>query len=133
MRKVVLSASVKMEEEIAQWLAYWNAQSDVVVIDYPERIAMEDFLQEYRNVFCAYFDHLDEADVLFVVNGTKEGVKGYIGAGMFSEIAYVVSQIARGTQKYVFLAHPPAAGLFCSDELDLWMQLGWVKVFALSS
>lgn len=129
MKKFVLSGSVKMASEIEKWRGYWQAQSEVQILDFPSAISPEGFLQEYSKVFREYFSHLDETHVLFVVNGEKDGIKGYIGAGMLSEIAYVVSRIARGEKQEVILAHPPAFQLFCSDEIDLWIKLGWVRVF----
>lgn len=118
-----------MGDVIATWLRYWESRRDVTIIDYPKRIIERSFLVGYEQVFRDYFAHLDEADVLFVVNVKKGDVSGYIGAAMFSEIAYVVSQVARGSEKRVILAEQPASNLFCSDELGLWMTLGWVTVF----
>lgn len=129
MKKLVLSGSVKMASEIEEWRGYWQSQSAIQILDYPLAISSEGFLQEYSQVFQKYFSHLDETDMLFVVNGEKNGVKGYIGAGMFSEIAYVVSRIARGEKQEVILANSPASQLFCSDEIDLWIRLGWVRIF----
>lgn len=118
-----------MASEIEEWRGYWQSQSAIQILDYPLAISSEGFLQEYSQVFQKYFSHLDETDMLFVVNGEKNGVKGYIGAGMFSEIAYVVSRIARGEKQEVILANSPASQLFCSDEIDLWIRLGWVRIF----
>lgn len=118
-----------MRDEIEKWVMYWKNQPGVELLDFPEEIGRENFLIDYAEVFCKYFAHLDDVDVLFVANGKKGEVQGYIGAGMFSEIAYVISHIARGGKKRVVFAHQPAEKLFCSDELRLWMELGWTTVF----
>lgn len=58
-----------------------------------------------------YYELIRAAEAVLIINATKHGVAGYIGANTFLEIGF-----AHVLDKKLFLINPPAPGNY-SDEL----------------
>ena len=85
-------------------------------------------VEEYPQVHSEFFRALNKAEVYLVVNLEKHGIPGYIGAGVFLEIGYVVTNNVLGKSNIkVVLVNLPHSNC-AQDELDLWYKLGWYEV-----
>lgn len=128
--KVVIAGSASLQPAIEQWMRYWNGREDVLVTNYPKPIDQSRFLELYPDVHKDFFLSLNDADILFVANEEKNGIDGYIGAETFAEIVYViVLNLTQGKNIQVILAKLPSDKIQASHEIQLWLKLGWLKVF----
>ncbi len=128
--KIVICGSVDFTPEIAAAAAVLStAGHSVEVPRLTQRImageiSYADFLQEKQangdGIFRAaepgslirrYYDLIKEADAVLILNATKKGVDGYIGANTFLEIGF-----AHVLNKQLYLLNPWAPGTY-NDEL----------------
>ena len=129
MKKVVISGSVKNQDQIQKWVKYWEEKDGYMVLDYPKLIPAEDFEEKYPDVYKDFFKNILEADVLFVANYEKNGIKGYIGPGVFAEINFVlVQKIIHNKDIKIVLAHNPSKEIQPYEEISLWIKLGWINI-----
>lgn len=128
MKKLVICASASFEKEI---VTYKNKLEKLgyEVIKYPTKIK-GDIVSGYKNEFSCHYNAIDETDAIIVLNLEKKGVKGYIGAGVFAEMAFAIglNRVFNKKIKVYYLNELPDS-LPYSDELNLWKKLGWIKQF----
>jgi hypothetical protein len=125
--KVVIAASSSLQEEIQKWVTYWT-QKCFTVSNYPKLIPKENFEELYPKVHREFFQSIVEADILFVANGIKKGVTGYIGAETFAELAFGLAQkLLHSSNIRLVLANMPDKKVTCYEEIVLWRKLGWVE------
>ncbi|PCI24149.1 hypothetical protein COB57_05555 [Candidatus Peregrinibacteria bacterium] len=126
MKKIVISASAKLELAISKWRKI--LKKDFEVIAYPEQIS-GDLHQEYPAVHADFYKSLFQTDVLFVLNEDKGGQKNYIGPSVFAEIAFVIglNQTSKKQVK-ILCMNPLPEDLAYSEELLLWRDLGWIEI-----
>lgn len=128
--KVVIAGSASLQDEIQKWIQYWNSKEGYEVLNYPRAIPQDDFEKSYPEVHTQFFNDISEADVLFIANGKKKGIDGYIGAETFAELGFGLAQkIVYGRNIKLLLARMPAKEVACYDEIVLWLKLGWVELF----
>lgn len=129
MKKVVIAGSASLVDGNEKWVEYWNQQEDCTVTDYPLPIPKDRFLNEYPSVFQNFFLHLQDTDILFVANEEKGGIPGYIGAEVFGEILFAVALNRTGQRKIeIILANMPSNTVQAYEELQLWLDLKWIKL-----
>jgi hypothetical protein len=129
-KKVVIAGSVTLQDKVQYWINYWEKKS-CDVIDYPMGIQDTSFLKEYPQVYKTFFDNITKTDILFVMNEDKNGIKGYLGAESFAEMAFAVVQnqlFAKDIE--IILLKMPVKEVPSYDEIILWLQLGWIKIFS---
>ena len=133
-KKVVIAGSASLKKEMQKWVDFWEAKSDHEVIDYPNPIDKSKILTEYPKVHQEFFRNLTRADLVFVANEDKGGVRGYIGAETFAELAFAVAQnLVYGKNIEIILAKMPSEKVQSFEEVNLWLRLGWIRVFKESS
>lgn len=82
----------------------------------------------YRNEFTDHYKAINRADAIIALNLEKKGIKGYVGAGVFAEIAFAVGLNRVFDKKIdVYYLNELPDSLPYSDELNLWKKLGWIK------
>lgn len=100
------------------------------VIKYPVKIK-DNFLVSYKKEFSDHYAAISKADILLVLNLEKKGVPGYIGSGVFAEMAFAIGlNRALGKKIKVCYLNPIPKNLPYSDELKLWQESGWIKLFS---
>lgn len=128
MKKLVIAASAKFQEEIKKWKEYFEKEGDKV-INYPKKINQENE-EEYKNAHTKFFQSLNETDILFVLNENKNGIEGYIGAETFAELSYtMVQNTVNGANKKVYLLKMPSKEVACYMEIKNFIKLGWIEIF----
>lgn len=128
-KKLVICASASFEKEIIYWKNKLERQG-FKVIKYPQAIK-GNLLKNYQKEFSEHYRAIAQADVLFILNLEKKGISGYIGPGVYAEIAFTLG-INKTLNKHIevyYLNHIPNNLLPYSDELDLWRELGWTQIF----
>ena len=128
-KKIVICASVSFEDEIVKWKDKLEAKG-FEVIKYPIKIK-EDLLTGYDREFSEHYEAITKSDILLALNFDKKGISGYIGAGVFAEMAFALG-LNRAFDKQIEVCYVnllPEDGLPYSDELNLWQELGWIRQF----
>lgn len=127
--KLVICASASFENEIIEWKNKLE-KSGYEVIKYPSKIK-NNFLVNYKKEFSEHYDAISKADVLLALNLEKKGIPGYIGSGVFAEMAFAIglNRILDKKIEVYYLNLIPEKILPYSDELKLWQELGWIKLF----
>ncbi len=128
MKMVVIAGSAKLQEEIKEWMRYWE-KKNYVVLNYPRSIPQKVFKKTYPSVHKKFFIDLLKADVLFVANERKNNRAGYIGPETFAEIGFAVIQKILYKKKIeIILSNMPSAKVPCHDEITRWSGLKWIKI-----
>lgn len=153
MKKLVISGSSKLYERALYWRGYFEGRG-YEVIDWPRPLfENEDLLAEtppapglplgklirsgdpayadgMTKFYQQFYKHLDQTDVLFVMNEDKNGIEGYIGPSAFSEITYaIIGNLNRGRKVEINLLQMPAKELGCYDEIKFWLDQDWLKIY----
>ncbi|MEL6984658.1 MAG: hypothetical protein AAFO29_19680, partial [Actinomycetota bacterium] len=111
---------------VEKWVAHWTERG-YEVADYPAPIPDDRFNEEYPEVLRAFFERLDECDVLFVMNEDRKGVTGYVGPATFAELSYaVVRNVRRQRSIQIIVLQPVGDDVHGRDEIRLWHDLGWI-------
>jgi len=129
MKNIVIAGSVSLQEGYDKWINYWEKEKGGRVIDYPRHINPEHFIEKYPEVHINFIRNITEADILFIANEDKNGVEGYIGAETFAELAFGVAQkFVYKKDLKVILAKKPSNKIQSSEEISLWLELGWIEI-----
>lgn len=127
-KKVVIVGSASLQEKVQHWKSFWENEKHEVV-NYPSSIAFNTFLDEYAQVHKKFFSDIENADIVFIMNETKNGVIGYIGAESFAEMAFAVAQnLVHGKNIKIILLQMPEKSVQSYNEIVLWLKLGWINV-----
>ena len=128
MKKIVIASSAKLTEEIDKWKKHFE-ETGYNVINYPQKINQSN-INEYQKTYINFFNSIDEADILFVLNEKKNDIDGYIGPETFSELSYaMISKIIHKNQKEIWLLKIPSQEVSCYTEICNFLKLGWIKLF----
>lgn len=128
MKKVVIASSAKLRKEIDKWKKYFE-EKGYDVINYPKEIDQNN-MAEYKKTYINFFNSIDKADILFVLNEKKNNIDGYIGPETFSELSYaMISKIIHKKQKEIWLLKFPNQEVSCYAEICNFLRLGWIKLF----
>ena len=130
-KKKVICASASFENEIVDWKNKLE-NAGFEVIKYPTKIK-GDLLAGYTVEFKEHYEALTQADIVLALNLDKKGISGYVGAGVFAEMAFAIG-LNKALNKNIelcFLNAIPDGILPYSDELRLWQDLGWAKKFEM--
>ena len=127
---VVIAGSTSLQNETLKWKNYWNSKENHAVIDFPLAIKDKNFIKVYPEVHKKFFRNILKADILFIANEDKNGTRGYIGAEVFAELVYGLMQnLISGQEIKIILAKMSSQKVQSFEEIKLWLQLGWIKIF----
>jgi hypothetical protein len=129
MKKIVICASASFENEVVDWKNKLERKG-FEVIKYPTKI-YGNLANGYKKEFSEHYKAITQTDIVLALNLYKKGIPGYIGAGVFAEIAFGIglNQALKKKMEIYYLNPLPQDGLPYSDELNLWQELGWIKIF----
>lgn len=129
MRKVVISGSAKLQDNINYWIKYFEKKG-YNILDYPRPIEKEKFMELYPKIHKCFFENITETDILFVMNETKEGIDGYIGAETFAELTFALMQnLVYNKNIQIIILRMPSTNVQSYEEINLWLKLGWIKLY----
>ena len=129
MKKVVIAGSAKLQDKINSWKLFF--QNNICeIVDYPKPIAEEKFLELYPNIHKNFFENIIKTDILFIMNEDKNGVEGYIGAESYAELTFGLAQnLVYNKNIDLIILKMPSNKVQCYDEIKLWLEIGWIKLF----
>lgn len=124
--KIVICSSMSFWDDINLWKE--KLENDgYAVIKYPEQFTGE-FLPNYKIEFSDQYQKITKTDTLFILNLSKNGIEGYIGASVFAEIAFAIGLNQSLSKKIkVYCLNKFSDKLPYYEELKYWEQLGWIK------
>lgn len=126
MKTVVISGSAKLREPIAYWRGYFTGTGHEI-LDYPTPEETPDaLLAAYQR----FYRHLDEADIHFIMNENKNGIKGYIGPNTFAELTHsLVNNLNHNHHTKIVLLQLPDASQNYAEEINFWLERDEIKLF----
>jgi hypothetical protein len=127
-KKLVICASASFENEILAWKDQLREKFDI--IRYPTKIKGE-LSAGYKKEFSEHYESISKTDALLALNLEKIGIPGYIGPGVFAEMAFALG-LNCAFNKHIeiyYLNSISKLTMPYSDELQLWESLGWIKRF----
>lgn len=129
MRKVVITGSVKLQSDIYYWKQKFS-DDNYLVLDYPREIEKEKFMELYPIIHKDFFENIIKTDILFIMNEDKNGKIGYIGAESFAELVFGLAQkLVYDKNIELVILKMPSKDIQCYEEIDLWLRLGWIKLY----
>ena len=128
MKKVIIAGSAKLQDKIECWKNFFESKN-YTILDHPKVIEKAKFNEVYPNRHKEFFENIINADILFVMNEDKNGLKGYIGAETYAELAFALAQnlIYNKTIDLIILKMPNKE-VQCYEEIKLWLELGWIRL-----
>lgn len=129
MKKIVIAGSAKLQDKIDYWLTIFQ-EKNFKIIDYPKEIDKTNFIKSYPNIHKTFFENITKTDILFIMNEDKNGVEGYIGAETYAELAFGLAQnLVYNKNIDLIVLKMPSVNVQCYDEIRLWLELGWIKLY----
>lgn len=87
-------------------------------------------MELYPNVHTEFLDNITKADMLFIMNEDKNGIVGYIGYEAYAELLFGLSQkVIYNKDIELVILKKPSTDVGCYEEIDLWLKLGWIKLY----
>lgn len=128
MKKIVISGSAKLTEQVAYWRGYFEGRG-FKILDYPGALHTSNSAQELTKLYQDFYHNLDETDTFFLMNEDKDGISGYVGASAIAELTYVVmGNLNRGRNVEISILKLPSKEQGCYDEINFWLEQGWIKI-----
>ncbi len=84
----------------------------------------------YPNIHIEFLENVTKTDMLFIMNEDRNGIVGYIGYEVYAELLFGLSQkliYNKNIELVVFKM--PGTNVGCYEEIDLWLKLGWIKLY----
>ncbi len=129
MKTIVISGSATLYDKMDKWHDYWESQG-YSISAYPEPINEKDFPQAYPVIHQEFYIQLAKTDLHFIANEEKRGIVGYVGPGVFAEIAFRVGlNLTRNEHVPIVLLTEPTSQVCFYEDLKLWLSLGWIQLF----
>lgn len=129
MPKVVIAGSAKLQNNINYWKQKFS-DNNYEVLDYPKAIEKEKFIELYPNIHKSFFENITKTDILFIMNEDKNGKIGYIGSESFAELTFGLAQkLVYGKNIELVILKMPSEDVQCYEEINLWLNLGWIKLY----
>ena len=125
MIKVVISGSTKLLEEVNYWRIKFE-EKGYEVINYPHIDDDVDYDEQYKK----FYTDIENCDIFFHMNATKNNKEGYIGASVFGEVTYaVMNNVVHNKNIKILMLSMPSMALFCHEEIIRWIDLGWINFY----
>ena len=87
-------------------------------------------MELYPKIHKDFFENLTETDILFVMNETKDEIEGYIGAETFAELTFALMQnLVYNKNIQIVILKMPSINVQSYEEINLWLKLGWIKLY----
>ena len=129
MKKIVIAGSAKLQKELNSWLDFYR-RNNYEILDYPKSIEKQKFMELYPNRHIEFFQNIVKTDILFIMNEDKNGIVGYIGYETYAELLFGLTQkLIYNKDIELIVLKMPSRDVGCYDEINLWLELGWIKLF----
>ena len=87
-------------------------------------------MELYPNIHTEFLDNIIKTDMLFIMNEDKNGIVGYIGYEAYAELLFGLAQkLIYNKDIELIVLKMPNSDVGCYDEIKLWLELGWIKLY----
>ena len=125
MKKVVISGSCKLHDKVDYWVNHFKSHG-YEVLAYPNEYADCDLDNTYK----FFYQNIDNADILFIMNEDKDDTKGYIGPSTFAELVYAVMQKVNHNKDIdIYLLQEPSNFVNCYDVVRTFLNHDRIKIY----
>lgn len=127
-KKITICASMSFWDDINLWKEKLET-AGYEIVQYPKQFT-GDFLPNYKIEFTKHYQKMAESDIVLILNMQKNGIDGYIGAAVFAEISFAIglNRTSHCDKKIdVYCLNPFPSSLPYAEELQHWVDLGWLK------
>ncbi len=129
MKKVVIAGSAKLQKEVDKWIKFFESKN-YEILDYPRSIEESKFIELYPNIHTLFLENIIKTDMLFIMNEDKNGIVGYIGYEAYAELLFGLSQkLIYNKNIELIIFKMPSTDVGCYEEINLWLKLGWIKLY----
>lgn len=129
MKKVVIAGSAKLQKEVNEWVKFFESKN-YEVLDYPRVIEEYRFLELYPNIHTEFLENIRGTDMLFIMNEDKNDILGYIGYEVYAELLFGLAQkLIYHKDIELVIFKMPSVDVGCYEEINLWLKLGWIKLY----
>ncbi len=129
MKKIVISASSSLQDEIEKWAKFFQSR-EFDILNWPKPIKAENFLAKFPLIHKEFYESLNDTDILFVANEHKNNMNGYIGPAVFAEISFVMGlKLSQNKKIRIILNQKPSLENCFHEDIMLWLDNGWLEVF----
>ncbi len=129
MKNIVIAGSAKLQKKINKWITFFEREN-YKVLDYPLSIEEAKFMELYPNIHAKFLENITKSDILFIMNEDKNGIVGYIGYETYAELLFGLSQkLIYNKNIELIILKKPSINVGCYEEIDIWLKLGWIKLF----
>lgn len=129
MKTIVIAGSAKLQNEVNHWLDFFE-RKNYEILDYPRSIEEQKFMELYPNIHTEFLENIIKTDMLFIMNEDKNGIVGYIGYEAYAELLFGLAQkLIYNKDIELVVLKMPSSNVGCYDEINLWLKLGWIKLF----
>lgn len=129
MKKIVIAGSAKLQKEINKWINIFEKEN-YEILDYPRPIEEAKFMELYPDIHIEFLENITKTDMLFLMNEDKNGIEGYIGYEAYAELLFGLSQkLVYNKNIELVILKKPNEEVGCYEEIDLWLKLGWIKLY----
>lgn len=127
--RVVICGNVKLKDNIEYWKNYFE-RHDYEIMDYPRVVNKDKFKELYPSIHEEFYKNIKISDKLFLMNEDLNGVEGYIGSETFAELAYGLAlKLVDKKDIDLVLLKMPDKSVSCYEDIKLWLDLGWIRLF----
>ena len=118
-----------MQDKINTWKLFFK-NNNYEILDYPKPIEEAKFMKLYPDIHKHFFENIIDTDILFIMNEDKNGIEGYIGAESYAELTFGLAQnLVYNKNIDLIVLKMPSNKVQCYDEIKLWLEIGWIKLF----
>lgn len=129
MKNIVIAGSAKLQKKINKWTTFFKKEN-YKVLDYPLSIEESKFMELYPKIHAKFLENITKSDILFIMNEDKNGIVGYIGYETYAELLFGLSQkLIYNKNIELIILKKPSINVGCYEEIDIWLKLGWIKLF----
>lgn len=129
MKKIVIAGSAKLQKEVEKWINIFES-NNYEILDYPRAIEESKFMELYPNIHTKFLENIPKADMLFIMNEDRNGKIGYIGYETYAELLFGLSQkLIYNKNIELVILKTPNTDIACYEEINLWLKLGWIKLY----
>ena len=129
MKKIVISGSSKLQNEVNCWLDYFK-NKNYEILAYPIYVKQEEYQKELSEVYKEFYTAIEHTDEFFLMNEEKNGIKGYIGSSAIAELTYaVILNLIHNKNIDIYILNMPSKEISAYEEVKFWLDMGWIKLF----
>ena len=129
MKKIVISGSSKLQNEVNYWLDYFK-NKNYEILAYPIYVKQEEYQKELSEVYKEFYTAIEYTDEFFLMNEEKNGIKGYIGSSAIAELTYaVILNLIHNKNIDIYILNMPSKEISAYEEVKFWLDMGWIKLF----